>query len=406
MKRNDYFQVSTVFTLMAAAIVVASEVALAGPSLGTSGDDVTASRTDASLDRALKRLISMPGGPPGVIAIVQRGKDREVHRFGLADLSTGKPFRVNDHMRIASVAKAFSGATALSLVSKGDLSLHDTIGEHLPDLPDAWSAVTLRQLLGHTSGLPDFSKSGDFLAAVMASPTKALPPRELLAFVEHKPLMFLPGSQYKYSNSDNIVVGLMVEAATKSAYKSQLKERVFGPLALTRTSLPAGPDLPEPFIHGYDNDPSEHPPEDLSEIIAAGWSWASGGVVSSPADLNTFIRGYVGGRLFDSKTQAKQRKVVEGGRSEPPGPGKNAAGLGIFRYVTKCGTVWGHTGNTPGYTQFAAASPDGRRSVVVSINEQLSLSQGAPGVLEALREAEELAVCAALAKTYFGEIPR
>ena len=80
--------------------------------------------------------------------------------------------RVNDHMRIASVAKAFSGATALSLVSKGDLSLDDTIGQHLPDLPDAWSDVTLRQLLGHTSGLPDFSKSADFLAAVQASPGK------------------------------------------------------------------------------------------------------------------------------------------------------------------------------------------------------------------------------------------
>jgi len=120
--------------------------------------------------------------------------------------------------------------------------------------------------------------------------------------------------------------------------------------------------------------------------------------VSSPADLNRFIRGYVGGQLFSAKTQTQQRRIVEGGRSEPPGPGKNAAGLAIFRYVPKCGTVWGHTGNTPGYTQFAAASPNGRRSVTVSVNEQLSLSQGAPGVLEALREAEELAVCAALAK--------
>jgi D-alanyl-D-alanine carboxypeptidase len=209
--------------------------------------------------------------------------------------------------------------------------------------------------------------------------------------------MFAPGSRYNYSNSDNIVVGLMVEAATNSAYESQLEAQVFGPLGLTETSLPAGPKLPKPFIHGYDNDPSQSPPEDLSEIIAAGWSWASGGVVSSPADLNSFIRGYVGGRLFDSKTQTEQRRVVEGGRSEPPGPGKNAAGLAVFRYVTRCGTVWGHTGNTPGYTQLAAASPDGGRSVIVSVNEQLSLTQGAPGVLEALREAEELAVCAALA---------
>ena len=122
--------------------------------------------------------------------------------------------------------------------------------------------------------------------------------------------------------------------------------------------------------------------------------------MSSPSDLNIFIRGYVGGRLFDSKTQTQQRTVVEGGQSEPPGPGKNAAGLAIFRYTTRCGTVWGHTGNTPGYTQFAAASPNGGSSVILSVNEQLSLSQGAPGVLDALREAEELAVCAALAEAF------
>ena len=115
--------------------------------------------------------------------------------------------------------------------------------------------------------------------------------------------------------------------------------------------------------------------------------------MSTPEDLNRFIRGYVGGRLFGSK----QRQVIEGGSSEPPGPGKNAAGLALFRYETKCGTVWGHTGNTPGYTQFAAASPDGERSVTVSVNAQLTPTTGRPAVYGALRRAEGLAVCAALA---------
>ena len=134
-------------------------------------------------------------------------------------------------------------------------------------------------------------------------------------------------------------------------------------------------------------------------VVAAGWSWASGGIVSTPADLNAFIRGYVSGKLFDERTRAKQRRVVEGGSSEPPGPGKNSAGLGIFRYETRCGTVWGHTGNTPGYTQFMAASPNGRRSVTVSINSQLTLTPpvGDPDAFKALRRAEGLAVCAALA---------
>jgi D-alanyl-D-alanine carboxypeptidase len=189
----------------------------------------------------------------------------------------------------------------------------------------------------------------------------------------------------------------MAEAATGKSYEELLRELVYKPLGLRKTSLPRGPNLRKPFIHGYDNDPSQQPPDDLSELVAAGWSWASGGIVSTPADLNAFIRAYVGGKLFDERTQAKQRRVIEGGSSEPPGPGMNSAGLALFRYQTRCGTVWGHTGNTFGYTQFAAASADGRRSVTVSINAQHTPTTGSMVVFEALRHAEKLAVCAALA---------
>jgi D-alanyl-D-alanine carboxypeptidase len=379
----------------ALAIAVVSVPYLAGKTVAFGKEK--AKGADAALDRALKELVAMEGGPPGVIAVVQRGQHRKVHTFGVRNLNGDLPIRIDDRMRIASAAKAFSGAVALSLVSKGKLSLHDTIGERLPKLPEDWSKVTLRQLLNHTSGIPDFSLDQDFLDALRASLKKAPPPEELLSFVEDEDLLFDPGSEYKYSNSDNIVVALMVEAATGMSYEDLLRELVYRPLGLRKTTLPRGTNLRKPFIHGYDLSPP--PPEDVSELVAAGWAWASGGIVSTPADLNDFIRGYVGGKLFDERTQAKQRRVVEGGGSEPPGPGKNSAGLAIFRYETRCGTVWGHTGNTPGYTQFMAASPNGSRSVTVSVNTQLTPTDGEPGVFEALRRAEGLAVCAALAGT-------
>ncbi|CAA9444400.1 MAG: Beta-lactamase class C-like and penicillin binding proteins (PBPs) superfamily [uncultured Rubrobacteraceae bacterium] len=379
---------------LATAVVAVPYLAGKRVAFGNEG----AKGADAALDRELEELVAMRGGPKGVIAIVQRGQHREVHAFGVRNLKGGLPLRANDRMRIASAAKAFSGAVALSLVSKGQLSLNDTIGERLPGLPDRWSKVTLRQLLNHTSGIPDFSLDEGYRKALFASLKKAPPPEKLLTYVYDEDLLFEPGSKYHYSNSDNIAVGLMVESATGRTYERQLREHVYGPLGLKKTTLPAGPNLRAPYIHGYDNDPSEQPPEDYSEIVAAGWSWASGGIVSTPSDLNDFIRGYVGGKLFDKQTRAKQRRVLEGGSSEPPGPGKNSAGLAVFRYGTKCGTVWGHTGNTPGYTQFMAASPDGSRSVVVSVNEQLNPKDGAPGVFKALRKAEGLAVCAALTR--------
>jgi D-alanyl-D-alanine carboxypeptidase len=397
ISRRRFLKESALASAVVAIPYLAHKSVAFGKESTTTSSAKAAKGADVKLDRALERLVGMRGGPPGVIAIVQRGERRYVHTFGVADVDTGRRIRVEDRMRIASAAKAFSGAVALSLVSQGKLSLDDTIGERLPELPKDWHEVTLRQLLNHTSGIPDFSLDPAFRKAVFASLTKAPPPEELLSFVKNEPLSFEPGSEYRYSNSDNIVVALMVEEATGKTYEQQLREQVYKPLGLKNTSLPRGTDLRKPFIHGYDNDPSEQPPEDVSKLVAAGWAWASGGIVSTPADLNTFIRGYVGGRLFDSKTRAQQRRVIEGGSSEPPGPGENSAGLALFRYETKCGTVWGHTGNTPGYTQFMAASGNGRRSVTVSVNSQHTPEVGEPDVFEALRRAEELAVCAALA---------
>jgi D-alanyl-D-alanine carboxypeptidase len=385
----------------ALATAVASVPYLAGRSAAFGKEQ--AKRADAALDRALKELVAMEGGPPGVIAVVQRAQSREVHTFGVANLENNRRMKVDDRMRIASTSKAFSGAVALSLVSKGVLSLDDTIAEHLSDLPDpppdTWSEVTLRQLLNHTSGLPDYTdRDSEFRNAVIANPTHPDPPEKLITYaydLNNGDLLFPPGTQYKYSNSDNIAVGLMVEDATGRTYESQLQEVVYEPLGLRRTTLPAGANLREPFIHGYN---LSLPEPDVSEDFAAGWAWASGGMVSTPADLNTFIRGYVKGQLYDLHTRAQQRQAFEGGGSGPPGPGKNSAGLGIFRYETGCGTVWGHTGNIAGYTQFMAASPDGKRSATVSINSQLSPpSTGDQDAFEALRRAEGRAVCAALA---------
>lgn len=231
------------------AVMTAATLALGG---SVAADARSAGAADAALDRALRELVEMPGGPPGAIAIVQRGSSLRVHAFGVAALgASGRP-RKNDHIRIASVAKAFSGAVALSLVDEGVLSLDDTVGRWLPGQPSAWHAVTLRQLLGHTSGLPDFAESEAWSEAAAGSLAVAPPPAALLAFVADEPLTFTPGTQYRYSNSDNIAVGLMVEAATRTSYEEALRNQVLQPLGLRRTSLPAGPQLPAPFIHGYD----------------------------------------------------------------------------------------------------------------------------------------------------------
>lgn len=370
------------------------------PALGTSPAQAAPATTvaDQALDKALDRLVDMPGGPPGIGVTVQRGEQRSFHTAGVADVAKGNRWKASDHMRIASVAKAFSGAAAMGLVDRGELSLSDSIRVYLPWLPAAWGEVTVAQALQHTGGIPDYTASSAFQEFFAKNLHAYVAPRALVEFVSDDPLDFKPGSAYRYSNTDNIVIGLIAAAVSGQSYSSVLREHVFGPLRMPNTSLPTGFRLPSPHVNGYEVSPSE-PPEDVTTLLSMSGAWASGGIQSTPTDLNRFIRGYVGRGLFDRDTQNLQLRFVKG-HSEPPGPGVNGAGLGIFKYTTKCGVVYGHTGNLPGFTQFTAATLDGRRSVTVSVNARIipdAKSAAVRAAFQALRRIDSLAVCAALA---------
>ncbi len=378
---------SPVRVLLAAGLVIASLVVVAP------GASAASSKADTALQKALDAFVKRPDGPAGISVVVQRAADPVQFTAGYGDVAMKTPFGLTDAMRLASVAKAFSGAAAMSAVADGKLTVDSTVGEILPQQSATWADVTLAQLLQHTSGIPDFSKSPEFQAAVGASLETPPPPEQLPTYVANDPLLFPSGSKYAYSNTDNILVGLMVAAVDGTSYEQSLEARVDTPFGLTDTSLPGGVAMPTPFTHGYQPDPP-NADEDVSEVIAAGWSWASGGVVSTPQDANLFVRGYASGKETDAATK-KAQFTFRPGRSEPTGPGTNSAGLGIFRYQTSCGTVYGHTGNTPGYTQFIAATSDGTRSTVVSINGQITPDRN-PKIFPALRKIYGLAVCSAL----------
>ncbi|MEV4556280.1 serine hydrolase domain-containing protein [Kitasatospora sp. NPDC049285] len=375
-----------VTALLAAAAALA--LVPAGPAAARSHGD-----GDRALRARLQELVDRPDGPPGAIAVLRDGEHLRVYRAGVAEVGTGRPPQPGDHMRLASAAKAFSGAVALRLVDCGLLGLDDTLADRLPSLPAAWGAVTLRQLLNHTSGLPDYSNSPDFVELLLADPHRVFDSRHLLDFVAEKPLEFDPGSRYHYSNSDNIAVALMAEAATGQRYEDLLDSEVYRQLGLTRTSLPSGYLLPTPYLHGYAVRPNTAP-EDVSTQFGASGAWASGGIVSTPKDFSAFAAGYAGGPLISDATREQQRAFVAGS-SEPAGPGANRAGLAIFEYTTRCGVVYGHTGNTAGYTQFGAGTPDGRRSVTVSLTAQVN-ERSNPDLLAHLRAVEEDFVCALL----------
>lgn len=346
------------------------------------------------LKRGLGQVMDAPGAPPGLSVLIQRGNRTDFRRRGVADIDAGTPFRARSHYRIASMAKAYNGAVTLGLASDGKLRLDDTIGEWLPGALPLAEDVTIRQALQHTAGLPDYIRQDSFIDVLIADPGQYLTPRQLLEYVRDIPLEFDPGSEYGYSDTDNIIVGLIAEQASGSSYEQLLRRYVYRPARLRSTSLPRTTKLPMPYIHGYDLEKNK-PPDDVSETINPALAWASGGIVSTAADMNRFIRAYVGGDLFSRRIGRSQNEFVVGS-SSPPGPGRNGATLGLFRYRTRCGTVYGHTGSFPGYRLFAASSASGKRSVVFTVNSQIVPGQGSQEVSDLIRHAQEDAVCLAL----------
>ena len=373
---------------LAVALVAAGAALVALPGTGRAAGLATA----AGVQRGLDGLVAAREGPPGAIATLFRNGRLTVLRAGRADIRRDGPPSASDHMRIASVSKAFSGVVALRLARDGRLGLDDTIGKWLPQLPPAWAVVTIRQMLNHTSGLPDYTHSDRFAKQLKDDPRGYVSPTRIIDWVRADSLVFAPGSRYAYSNTDNIVIGLITEAVTGRSYPDLLGDIVFSPAKLRDTSFPTRRiALAAPVLHGYIVAPGKQD-QDVTTSVSPSGAWASGAVVSTPADLNAFIRADLGLRFFGAAQQGEQMRFVPDARSSPPGPGQNAAGLGLFRYRTRCGTVFGHTGNFPGYVQFAAATADGRRAVTTTLNIPAPTGR----LLRRLRSVQTTAVCALL----------
>ena len=346
-----------------------------------------------AVQRGLERLVASRGGPPGAIVTLYRDGRLTVLRAGRADVRLRRAPRVSDHMRLGSVTKALSGAVALRLVQEGKLGLDDTIAERAPGLPSAWGGVTVRQLLNHTSGLPNFTTSQGFVDDTGADPQGFVSPMHVIDWVRDDPLVFAPGSSYAYSNTDNIVVGLIAEAVSGKSYGRLLSETVFGPAGLRETSFPSVVALPRPFLHGYDVAPGKKP-EDLSTAVSPSWAWASGAAVSTPAELNVFVRDYLGRRFFGADSSSasscascpEERPARQVRAGMPPGWRSSAT-----RRAAAPSTA------TPATSSATPSSPPRPQTERRALTTSLNISAPHGALLRRLRTVQTTAVCALLA---------
>ena len=326
-----------------------------------------AASADTAASPSLRQLAKglNAAGSPGAVVLVRDSKGVRASAAGYANLRTTERMRVDHAFRVGSITKTFVATVVLQLAAESTLGLDDALERWLPWLVPNGQAITLRQLLNHTSGIYNYTDDQALNSSLMRNPRRVLTPVELVAVAtKHGPL-FDPGTRWSYSNTGYILLGLVIEKATATSLEQELRERIFQPLALTRTSFPAAPKLPRPFAHGYlPLDLVRTPngkPVDVT-VWSPSWAWAAGALVSTAGDLARFYEALVRGELL----AAEQLRDMTTAVPIPNSPSQY--GLGLASEPSGCGRVLGHTGGVPGYTSIAYSTEDSGRQTVVLIN--------------------------------------
>lgn len=278
-------------------------------------------------------------------------------------------------IRIGSITKTFSAVVVLSLVADGLIDLDDDAVDHL-DRVDLDPRITIRDLLQHSSGLPDSTEVPRFNGILKDDPTRSWAPEDILALTSTIDVEFEPGSKSSYSNNNYTVLGVLIEEVTGQPFHEALRARVLDPLGLDGTYLPVAEDGPEPF-GGYEGATfggttvTEPITFDFTSYTTA--SWAAGGLVSTAPDLHTFISALFEGAIIPPS-------LVTEMTANP------ANGFGIYAPEWDSPTpVLGHDGRTAGAGTFLLHAPETGMTVFTMSNANyLFVSPATKGVAIAI----------------------
>jgi D-alanyl-D-alanine carboxypeptidase len=320
-----------------------------------------------TLRSAIRQAMTDHVVPGCVVSLEHPGADPWIEAFGLADIESGEPVTTDHHFRIGSITKTFTATVILKLVDDGTLQLDEPVSTFRDDIPNG-DTMTLQHLLGMRSGLFDLLDDPSVFPRLLADPTKPFPPEEQLQVgLSHAP-DFAPGEKFAYSNTNYALLQIIAEQVTGEPLADQITQNVLSPVELNNTSWPSGPDLPNPFAHGYIAPP---PPDDATPVPGAAPNLVdfsqldpsigggAGALQSTIGDLRTWLHTLIDGTLLSPALQ-RQRLTF------PPAeqPGQMRYGLGI---ANMDGWI-GHDGAILGYQGYMAHQPDAETSIVVLAN--------------------------------------
>ncbi|MFJ8583987.1 serine hydrolase domain-containing protein [Streptomyces sp. NPDC093595] len=374
--------------MVTAALAATAFTVPAAAHTGTTADHAKA-RADHTKTRAALEAV-VREGVPGALAQAQDRDGTWNGAAGVADMSTGRERLPRDRYRVGSITKTFVATVVLQLEAEGRLDLDDTVERWLPGVVRGnghdGRKITIRQLLNHTSGIynvtadPGFQKKvfgPDFLQHRYDTWT----PRQLVAIaMQHGP-DFAPGTDWRYSNTNYVLAGMVIEKATGRPYGKEVERRILTPLKLRATSVPGtDPRMPKPSGRAYSTLSAEpggavHDVTELNPSIA----WAAGEMVSDSADLQRFVRALLKGKLLPPRQMKEMTTTVPVSADTP----SVRYGLGLSVQKLSCGKeVWGHSGGIHGSGSDMVATRNGQHSLAMNVNGDWA------GDMQAVVEAE------------------
>ncbi|MFE6866681.1 serine hydrolase domain-containing protein [Kitasatospora sp. NPDC057692] len=363
----------------ATVVTLAPTAAVAAGAAGRSAEE-RRSRVDGRQE--LRDLVEHGGMTAALAEIRLPGRSPWRGAAGTADLATGQPARSDGRFRIGSVTKTFVSAVVLQLVGEGRIRLDDPVERYLPGVVPNGAAITVRQLLNHTSGLFNFTEDERFLVRSEADLQeyaygrwryRDYRPQQLAAVSAEHPPYFAPGQGWKYSNTNYVLAGMIIGKVTGHTWQREVDRRIVRPLHLEDTVFPGSETgLGGPHAHAYLDMPAG--PADITRFNPSVVD-AAGNGISTTTDLNRFHAALFGGKLLRPAEMAALTTTVSTGAEG------GQYGLGVVRIDLGegCETAWGHDGGLPGWSTLLLGSRDGRRQFALSQNPFVGKDDSASG---------------------------
>jgi D-alanyl-D-alanine carboxypeptidase len=340
----------------------------------------------ATIEGAAKELLL-----PGAMVLLHVPQGNFVFGYGTTELGVTNRPRAETHFRAASNTKTMTAAVIVQLIQEGKLSFDDPISKYVQDVPNG-DNITITQLLKMRSGLYNYTNAPELAESLDHDPDRVWTMEELHDMAFKRPPHFAPGAEFEYNNTNYLLLGLVAEKIEGQPLASIFQDRLFGPLGMKSSVLPASTSnaIPEPYSHGYLYGGSSYAlvdapyPADLQAAARAGtlkpnddtWQnpspyFAAGGIISTADDLATWIRALVGGKVFDADYQRRWLDSPEA--EDPKNPDGQKYGYGIAVITFGPNKIYFHGGEMPGYNSFMGHDPQNDVTLIVWTSLTLGL---------------------------------